>query len=258
MIQPRIADRRPLLSILIGLVILCWLALFIWGASPYNRYLSHETLEDVRLSASGEYLGFLGIFVAGWTLMTVAMMLPTSLPLVFLFERVVQRRQNRRSLVVLLLLGYLCVWIIFGGVAHLADFGVHMVAQLFRWTETNAGLLAAAPLLLAGAYQFTPLKQLCLKKCRSPFGFITEHWRGANAGAEAFYLGAQHGLYCIGCCWALMLVMFAVGVGSVTWMLVLGTIMAVEKNLPWGRRLSTPTGVALLAAGIIYVSGNLM
>src|SRR2546422_5962401 len=92
---------------------------------------------------------------------------------------------------------------------------------------------------------------MCLDKCRSPMSFISGHWHGGNARAEAFGLGVSHGLFCVGCCWSLMLLMFAVGMGSLGWMLVLGATMAVEKNLSWGRRLSAPLGAVLLGGGLV-------
>jgi predicted metal-binding membrane protein len=103
----------------------------------------------------------------------------------------------------------------------------------------------------AGVYQFTPLKFYCLDRCRSPMAFIVGHWRGRRPASKAFGLGVSHGLFCVGCCWSLMLLMFAVGMGSLGWMLVLGVTMAVEKNVPWGRRLSAPLGAVLLGCGLV-------
>ncbi len=108
-------------------------------------------------------------------------------------------------------------------------------------------------MLLAGAFQFTPLKYRCLDKCRTPLGFIMQHWRGRRERSHAFALGVQHGAFCVGCCWALMFLMFAVGTGNVGWMLVLGAVMAIEKNVRWGRRLSTPLGIGLLAWGALII-----
>jgi predicted metal-binding membrane protein len=108
-------------------------------------------------------------------------------------------------------------------------------------------------LLVAGAYQFSPLKYHCLEKCRSPLSFALEHWRGRRERLHALWLGVHHGLFCIGCCWSLMLLMFAVGVGNLGWMLALSAVMAAEKNLPWGRRLSAPLGVALLFWGAVLI-----
>src|SRR4029077_2307682 len=99
--------------------------------------------------------------------------------------------------------------------------------------------------LVAGLYQFSSLKYACLDQCRSPMTFIVKRWGGAHPRRDAFRLGVDHGIYCVGCCWSLMLVMFAVATGSLAWMLLLGIVMGLEKNLPWGRRLSAPVGVIL-------------
>ena len=112
--------------------------------------------------------------------------------------------------------------------------------------------------MLAGVYQFTPLKYRCLDKCRSPLSFITEHWRGRNERVQSLWLGVHRGIFCVGCCWSLMLLMFAVGAGNIGWMLVLGMVMAIEKNMPWGRRLGKPLGVLLLAlSGVIVIAAGL-
>jgi predicted metal-binding membrane protein len=253
MLAPRIGDRRPFLIVLAGLVVLAWLALLIWGQSPYSRFLHHEALEETRIT-DGRYFADALLFVGGWSLMTVAMMLPTSLPLVMLFQRLVQRRTNGGRLVALLVIGYLSVWTAFGALAHLGDLGLHQIAEQSVWLEENAWTIGAASLLVAGAYQFTPLKYHCLDKCRSPLSFIVEHWRGKDEQAQSFRLGVHHGIFCVGCCWSLMLLMFGVGIGSFGWMLALGAVMAVEKNMPWGRRLSAPLGVALLASGLALVA----
>jgi predicted metal-binding membrane protein len=107
--------------------------------------------------------------------------------------------------------------------------------------------------LLGGAFQFSPLKHACLKKCRSPFSFVIEHWRGRRERWQALSLCIGHGIFCVGCCWALMLLMFAVGAGNLIWMLILALLMAVEKNIRWGRRLSAPIGTALLVWGAVLM-----
>ena len=187
--------------------------------------------------------------------MITAMMLPTSLPLIALFRRLVSGRRERGRLVALLVAGYLAVWTVFGVVIHLMDWGLHhlltdglAIGEGVRW-------LGIAPLALAGLYQFMPLKHRCLDRCRSPLSFIVEHWRGRRAWSEAFALGIRHGLFCLGCCWALMLLMFAVGLGSLVWMLLIGVVMAVEKNVTWGRRLSAPLGAFLLVWAVILAFG---
>jgi predicted metal-binding membrane protein len=178
------------------------------------------------------------------------MMLPTSLPLVTVFRRLTQRRSDAVLLVFLLIAGYLMTWSFFGLLAHVGDAALHASVNRWHWLGDNSQIIAGFTLMLAGAYQFTPLKYMCLDKCRSPLSFITEHWHGSHERIEAFKLGIHHGVFCVGCCWSLMLLMFAVGVGNVAWMLVLGAVMAVEKNMPWGRILSAPLGVALIVAGV--------
>jgi predicted metal-binding membrane protein len=247
---PTVSDRRPLLATLAGLIGLTWLALWLWGQSPYGRFLSHEELG----AAPDSYTLLALLFVAGWTLMTVAMMLPTSLPLVALFHSVVRARPNRVRLTTLVVAGYLSVWTVFGVLVHFGDARLHDAVELIPRLEANAWAIGAGTILLAGAYQLSPLKYRCLDKCRSPLSFVMEHWRGGRGEAEAFRLGVHHGAYCLGCCWSLMLLMFAVGVGNLAWMLALGAVMAAEKNLSWGRRLSAPLGVALLGWGAVLVA----
>ncbi len=253
MFWPRAHDRRLFTALLVALVVLAWLALWVWDLSPYGRFLNHEQLAEVEIGLDGSALLLAVVFVAGWTLMTFAMMLPTSLPLVQLFRRLTRQRADSPRLMVLLIAGYLSVWVLFGVVAHIGDRGLHEVVGLSAWLEANAWMLGSGTLLLAGAYQFTPLKYHCLDKCRSPLSFIMEHWQGSREQTQAFRLGLHHGIFCVGCCWSLMLLMFAVGVGNLGWMLVLGTVMAVEKNMPWGRRLSAPLGVGLLAGALLVL-----
>ena len=228
------------MSLLIGFA---WLALWVWGQSPGGRFLNHAYLGELNF----EEIGFLLVFVAGWILMTVAMMLPTTLPLIKLFNRIIGRRQDQIILLYLLLVGYLSIWALFGLLAHLADWVLHRLVAQTPWLETNTWLISALILLVAGGYQFTPLKYHCLEKCRSPLSFIMEHWTGRNERKNSFLLGVHHGLFCLGCCWSLMLLMFTVGAGNLGWMLALATTMVVEKNLSSGRRLSQILGVILMA-----------
>jgi predicted metal-binding membrane protein len=213
--------------------------------------LDHEELVEGSLEGSILVIGL--VFVAGWTLMIVAMMLPTSLPLVTLFRRLVRQRLDHTRLVVLLITGYLGIWTLFGFMVLIGDWGLHQAIEEIAWLEANVWALGAATLVVAGLYQFTPLKYHCLDKCRSPLSFIMGHWRGSHEQTQAFRLGVRHGIFCIGCCWSLMLLMFVVGMANIGWMLVLGTVMAVEKNMPWGRRLSAPLGAALLGWGLILI-----
>jgi len=165
-------------------------------------------------------------------------------------------RPDRHRLVFLLIAGYLFIWGAFGIVAHLLDAALHLIVRQSAWLADNGWILGAVVLVVAGAFQFGRLKYRCLDQCRSPVGFLVRHWRGRRPSWDALHLGAHHGAFCVGCCWAIMLLMFVVGTGNVGWMLALGATMAVEKNMPWGRRLSRPLGVVLVTWGALVAAVN--
>ena len=242
-----------------GLIALAWLALAIWARSPYGRFLDHGGWSDAGFAAricegipAGGVVVPALVHVSGWALMLTAMMLPTTFPLLEIFRRVTAGRADQRALISLLIVGYLAAWGLFGLASHLLDSGLHALARQSAWLAVHAWVLGFAVLAIAGLFQFSALKYRCLDQCRTPLSFVIAHWRGKAESRQALLLGLRHGFFCVGCCWAIMLVMFVVGAGSVGWMLVLGAVMAVEKNMPWGRKLTTPLGVALLAtAGAI-------
>lgn len=245
------ATHRSYFTFVLGaLIVLAWLTLWLWEQSPYGRYLSHGELGNINLDAESMEILRLGVlYVVGWTLMTMAMMLPTTIPLLDIFRRLTRRRADRAQLVTQVIAGYLLVWLGFGIGAHIFDFGLHRLFDQSRWLQSNAWVFGAGPLMVAGLFQFSRLKYRCLDKCRTPLSFVIRHWHRDNNQRQALLLGASHGAYCVGCCWALMLLMFAVGTGNVGWMLVLGAVMAIEKNISWGRHLSTPLGLMLIAWG---------
>jgi len=152
--------------------------------------------------------------------------------------------------VALVVIGYLAIWGVFALLAHLADWAVVFAVRQSDWLIANGWVIGAAVLATAGLYQFSALKYRCLDKCRAPLGFVIEHWRGARQKWQALLLGGKHGAFCVGCCWCLMLLMFLVGTANLGWMLALGAVMAAEKNLPAGRRLSGPIGAALILAAL--------
>jgi predicted metal-binding membrane protein len=168
-----------------------------------------------------------------------------------------RQRRAAAGLLVLLIGGYLAAWTAFGTLVYGGDWVLHQAIDRSHWLADNAWRLTALTVLLAGAFQFSPLKYQCLDKCRSPLAFLAGHWHGRSPAREALALGLRHGAFCVGCCWALMLLMFAVGSGSLGWMLVLGSLMAVEKNMPWGRHIGKPVGIALLVlgAGLLLLGG---
>jgi predicted metal-binding membrane protein len=254
--------ERPssvLLVTLAGLVALAWLALWLWHGSPYGRYLHHAELGQLDLGdGRGAAATRAAVYIGGWVLMTAAMMLPTTFPLLQIFDRMTRQRADRFALLSLVIAGYLGAWLLFGIAAHVVDLALHEALESGGWLPANAWLFGAVPLLLAGGFQFTRLKYRCLDKCRAPLSFVVQHWHGGDARTQALRLGAHHGAFCVGCCWALMLLMFAVGTGSLGWMLALGAVMAIEKNAPWGRRISAPLGVALLLWGAAVLASHAM
>lgn len=259
------ASRSDLfLPLLAGLVLSAWVTLWAWDESPYARYLNHagwlETGPVGHLCSAvpGTALVLLAVLhVTAWLLMLSAMMLGTTVPLLNIFRRLTQTRPDRHRLLALVLLGYFSVWTLFGVGAHALDAGLHVMAIQMTWMTVHARLFGAMILATAGAWQFSSLKYRCMDRCRSPVVFVTEHWHGVNEGRASLMLGVHHGIFCIGCCWALMLLMFAVGTGSIGWMLGLAAVMATEKNLSWGHFVSRPLGVGLLLLAGAIVAQNL-
>ncbi|HEY1925827.1 MAG TPA: DUF2182 domain-containing protein [Caulobacteraceae bacterium] len=252
----------PVTTALVGL---SWATLLLWQLSPYGRYLDHGRWTDIGFAATicsalpaGHIVLPLFLYASGWLLMLVAMMLPTTLPLLRRFQLMVSARADRAGLMGLLVAGYLLTWAVFGLAAHGLDLTLHSAVGHAAWLASHGWLVGATILLIAGAFQFTRLKYHCLDRCRTPLGFIIKHWRGVQPGHEAFRLGVDHGLFCVGCCWAIMLLMFVVGTGNVGWMFLLAAVMALEKNAPWGRKISQPLGAALIGWAAVIAVGALI
>jgi predicted metal-binding membrane protein len=248
-------------ALLVALTAAAWLALWSWSASPYARYLDHGGWGDAgALAALCRAVPAGGIVVPallhslGWVLMVAAMMLPTTLPILGLFRRMTAHRPDGRRLAARVVAGYFIAWLGFGLAAHGLDWGVHALGGRSPWLADHGWIVGAATVLGAGLFQFSALKYRCLDKCHTPLGFVLARWHGVQPAREALRIGFDHGLFCVGCCWALMLLMFVVGTGSIGWMLALAAVMAAEKNLPGGRRLRAPLGIALLAAAAIVVA----
>lgn len=194
----------------------------------------------------------LPLALLAWQAMTAAMMLPSSLPLVRMFAHVSSRQPRPRAAMVAFVGGYALVWTAFGAFAFLGDVAVHRAVDASPWVRDRDWLIGPGVLALAGAFQFSSLKDACLRQCRHPSAFILRFYeRGVGGGLR---LGARHGAFCVGCCWALMLVLFAVGVANIVWMAVLTAVMVHEKTRPLGGRTVPVTGSALLGlASIIFL-----
>jgi predicted metal-binding membrane protein len=229
-----------------------WVVLALSQVGGWGRYLHHDGIAELDLAAGTAVL----VFVVGWVLMLTATMVPTTLPLVSLFAVLVDRRPDRRALVGRLVAGYVVVWSFAGLIAYTGDLGVHAVVDAVPALDRHTWVLAATVLAVAGGYQLSASKERCLTRCRNPRALLFVRWRGAAPAREAFAIGTAHGATCLSCCWALMLVMFAVGAGNVGWMLALGAAMAAEKTLPGGARLRVPVGVVLLGAAMVVAGAG--
>jgi predicted metal-binding membrane protein len=250
---PAHVERGALVTAVVLVAAAAWVVLASADASVHALLHLHARPEfAVRFQLSSFLL-----FVAAWTGMSVAMMLPTSLPVLTVLHTFARERADRWTLIALAALGYLAAWIAVGAVLGPIVLG----AQKATMSTLEAGfverLVMPALLLVAGLFQFSALKYRCLEKCRSPLNFVLSHWRGQQQRWHAFRLGWASGVFCVGCCWALMLLMLLSSVQHLALMLGLGLVMAVEKNVRWGRRLSAPLGVVLIAsAGILFAAGG--
>jgi predicted metal-binding membrane protein len=203
----------------------------------------------------GTDLGGLGWFIGIWVTMMAAMMLPSVSPMVLLFERVSSERAKRGQPFVptwMFALSYLAVWAVYG----LAAYGLYRLIVQFdfgflAWDRAGR-YVAGGALAVAGLYELTPLKSVCLRHCRTPMHLVMGHWRSGRLGA--IRMGAEHGAYCVGCCWGLMIVLFALGVMSLTWMAVVAALIFAQKLLPRGELLTRVFAVASVAAGIWVAS----
>ena len=187
------------------------------------------------------------LFLLAWQVMIAAMMLPSSLPLVRMYAAATVGTPDRSRSMAAFVGGYALVWSAFGALAFVFDAAIHATVNASPWVEAHDWAIGPSVLLLAGAFQFSSLKDACLKACRHPASFLRRHYRRGPAGG--LMLGARHGVFCVGCCWALMLVMFAAGAANLIWMAALTGLMVHEKTRPSGARTVPLTGVVLLAAG---------
>jgi predicted metal-binding membrane protein len=210
------------------------------------------------MAGAGWSLAGFVAFVIAWAVMMAAMMFPAAAPMLLLFRTVSTQRRARGNAFVptwVFAAGYLLVWAVIGAVTWvLVQFGSELASRLGVAERATWGPPAlGAVLIVAGLYQLTPLKRVCLDHCRTPLGFVTRHWRDGQRGA--LQMGVIHGLYCLGCCWALFAVLVAAGVISLAWMLLLTLVIFAEKVLPLGPRVSHVVGIAFLILGVVVAAG---
>jgi predicted metal-binding membrane protein len=245
---PAITRRLGVQPVVIGAIATAWAVAIAAEATGEAELLGHGALIHSGLPM----VGALGVFVLAWQLMIAAMMLPSSLPLIRLFRFAAAGQQRPGRATAALIAGYAMVWTAFGVLAFVGDVGLHKLVHASPWLAAHPQLIAGSVLALAGAFQFSELKERCLTECRHPGPFLIHHYRrGASA---AFRLGRIHGLFCLGCCWALMLVGFAAGVANLWWMAALTALMVFEKTGRGGDRGVVPIGAGLiLASAIVFL-----
>ncbi len=244
-------DEIPKVAIILFIIGCSWIALTFWS-HPQAAW-DFNGLQGVSLGNSAP--SFLR-FEISWVLMTMGMMLPTSLPLVAMFARMTTHHPEYHYGVVALLAGYVGIWSLWGLIVFWIVGRIPLFVQALGVEKMPVWLWAACTCLIAGGYQLSSWKFICLDQCRSPLMFLMQHWRGREPMLEATSLGIRHGLWCIGCCWLLMIVLVVIGTGQLWWMLIFGFIMGLEKNASWGRKLARPIGMCLLLGGIgIGVNG---
>lgn len=242
--------RRDLLVGLGGLVAVIGLSWFYLARMNAGLGICHGDMAAMPARASGLPDQFCGAFVM-WSIMMVAMMLPTALPAVTVFDSLRRRRGSQTDSVAPIALfgtGYVAAWTGYSAVAAAGQVALSRAALLTPTLQSASLALSAAILLAAGAFQFTPLKDACLTKCRTPLAFFLAEWRDGKAGALA--LGLRHGSYCVGCCWALMAVMFVIGAMNLLWMAALTFLVLGEKLAPAHWQFPRVAGIALVLWGL--------
>jgi predicted metal-binding membrane protein len=184
-----------------------------------------------------------------WTVMMIAMMLPAASPFVLAFATVQRKRTNDQVYgpVSIFLMGYFFIWTAFSGLTALAQQALRGAALLSPTLTSTSAIFAGGLLVAAGIYQWTPLKNACLLHCRSALGFVLAEWREGAWGA--FLMGVEHGIFCLGCCWALMALPFAAGVMNLFWMAAITVFILIEKAAPAGEWVGRVAGGALIAWG---------
>jgi predicted metal-binding membrane protein len=195
----------------------------------------------------GTDLGGLGWFLGIWVTMMAAMMLPSVSPMVLAFARVGRARPTRAPTPVFVA-GYLAAWVLYGLIAYGVYRFVDALDQGALAWDRSGPYVAGGAVLAAGLYQLTPIKDVCLRHCRTPVHFLAHGWRDGALGA--FRLGSTHGLYCVGCCWGLMIVLFSLGVMSLVWMAAIAGVIFAEKVFPYGERLVKVLAIMFVAVGI--------
>lgn len=242
--------RRDRAVVLAGLFVIAALA---WAYTVYRAYDMGMAMPNMQ---SWGLIGFGPMFLM-WVVMMVAVMVPTAAPMILVFATVNRRRREQERPYVstgVFTLGYVLVWTGFAVAATLGSWALHTHALLSSMMgESTSSILGGTLLVAAGAFQWSPLKYVCLTHCRSPLGFLMAHWEEGIEGA--LRMGLKHGTYCLACCWVLMSLLFVLGVMNLIWIAVLAGFILLEKVAPAGHWVSRVSGLLLIGWGVFVFAG---
>jgi predicted metal-binding membrane protein len=251
-------DRIAILSALLGVSVLAWAyVIYLWARMP-----AMDAGPPATMLALHPWLtvDFVFMFVM-WAIMMVGMMLPSAVPMTLLYAGMVRKAERQgtpMAPIAVFVSGYVAMWCLFSVGATLAQWGLHEAAMLSPMMVAKSQVFGGGLLIVAGVYQLTPWKAVCVDHCRSPAHFIAEHWRPGARGA--FRLGLHHGAFCLGCCWALMGLLFVGGVMNLLWIAAITVFVFLEKVLldgPWAYRFTRLAGIGLCVCGIGLLVGHL-
>jgi predicted metal-binding membrane protein len=248
---PLAAQRNLILALLLGLAATAWALM--------ARYSTDAGMEGMTMAGASPTMGLRApLFLAVWVVMMVAMMFPTAAPMILAFHRIQAGRRRAaagRAFVPtwVFVAGYMLVWTLAGVMAYAAALAAESLAARVELTSAAAARIGGVVLIAAGLYQLTPLKDLCLSKCRTPVGFIMTSWR--DGGPGALRMGVEHGAWCLGCCWLLFAVLFPLGLMNLAAMAALTALVFAEKTLPrWGKGAARATAAILVAYGALVLA----
>jgi len=247
-------DRIIILFSLTAIIVLAWVYLIHLGREMSSSMASMDAMAQMGMTMDQTWTGgdVVLTFVM-WTVMMIGMMTGSAIPAVLIMAngRAARGERHVSPITLLFAIGYLLIWIVFSALAAVGQWALHSAALLSPAMKTSSPWLAGAVLIVAGLYQWTPIKQACLAHCQNPLNFLMMHWRSGWSGALA--MGVRHGAYCVGCCWALMVVLFVIGVMNLVGVALLALLVLVEKITPAGRLVSRVAGAALVVAGIVAI-----
>ncbi len=248
-------DKKIIVAGLFVVAAVGWIYMFYMAWAMENMHLVDMWMPPKGGSRIWTVWDFFMLFFM-WLTMMLAMMTPTAAPMVLMFSTVNKNKRLKQqpyASTFIFLGGYLVAWAIFSIAATVIQWPLHESGLLNPMMNSRSYLMSGGILILAGLYQWTPLKDVCLRQCRTPLGFLMTAWQDGNWGA--FRMGLHHGLFCVGCCWALMAILFAVGVMNMLWVILITVFVLLEKILPFSaNKMRMITGLGLVLWGTYWMS----